>query len=136
MSVDLKRITQSFQESPFWNFLGLEVEDLLEGQATLKLKIRPSFINVKKSVHGGIYASILDTTMGMTARTLGYDEVATIQLNIQYLKPIESGTVISVGKVVNKSRSTALMEGKLFDDNDNLIAHCTGTFKMSGTGSS
>ncbi|MEC5423255.1 PaaI family thioesterase [Virgibacillus sp. C22-A2] len=136
MTVELDEVSRTFEESEFWKFLGLELDDIKVGCAKLKLPIRPSFINVKETVHGGIYASLLDTTMGMAARSLGYDEVATLQLNIQYVKSVNSGTIKSEARILNQSRSTALVEGKLYDEQNNLIAHCTGNFRMVKTDNS
>lgn len=54
-----------------------------------------------------------------------------IELNIQFLKPVIESTIYSEAKVVHQRRSTVLVEGKLFDDEKNLIAHSPGTFKVS-----
>ena len=131
MNKQLEKVSHEFEQSAFWNLLGLELNELKEGFAKITLPIQPSFINVKKSVHGGIYTSVLDTTMGIAARSLGFDEVVTLQMNIQFLQSIDNGVMYSEASVLKRTRSTALMEGKLFDKEDNLIAHCTGTFKIS-----
>lgn len=131
MSGELDGVRQDFEKSAFWNFLGLELVELRNGYAKLKLPIQSSFINAKKSVHGGVYASILDTTMGMATRSLGYEKVVTLQMNIQFLKSIENGIIKSEATVLNQSHSTALIESKLFDEENNLIAFCTGTFKTT-----
>ncbi len=69
--------------------------------------------------------------MGMAGRSLGFNEVMTIQLSIQYLKPVIESAIYSEATVVHQSRSTVLVEGKLFDEEKNLVAHSTGTFKVS-----
>ena len=127
----LKTVKADFKKSPFWEFIGLQMKELQVGHVELHLPFNPSFLNVRNSVHGGVYASVLDTTMGMAGRSLGFDEIITIQMNIQFLKPILEGAIYSEATVVHQSRSTVLVEGKLFDEEKNLIAHSTGTFKVS-----
>ena len=129
-NIFLDTVKTDFKTSPFWEFIGLQMRELQEGHVNLYLPFNPSFNNVRNSVHGGVYASVLDTAMGMAGRSLGFDEVMTIQMNIQFLKPIIEGAIYSEATVIHQSRSTVLVEGKLFDEEKNLIAHSTGTFKV------
>lgn len=101
-----------------------------KGNVRLKLPIIPEFLNVKDSVHGGVYATILDTTMGFSARSMGFDEVATLEMDIHFLKSVNGGEVYSVGNVIHQNRSTALVEANLFDVDGNRLAHSTGTFRV------
>jgi len=101
-----------------------------KGSVHLKLPIIPEFLNVKNSVHGGVYATILDTTMGFSARSLGYDEVTTLEMDVHFLKAVSKGTVYSKGNVIHRNRSTALVEADLFDEESNRLAHSTGTFRV------
>ena len=52
-------------------------------------------------------------------------------MDIQLLKPAIEGVIYSEATVIHKRRSTVLAEGKLVDKERNLIAHSTGTFKVS-----
>ncbi|MEH6990518.1 PaaI family thioesterase [Cytobacillus firmus] len=127
----LQKVRADFENSPFWNFIGLRLKELKEGYVLLALPIQKEFINVRNSVHGGIYASVMDTAMGMAGRSLGYDEVATLHLNIHYLKSVMDGTVYSEAEIIHQNRSTVLIEGRLMNEDGELIGHCTGTFKLS-----
>ncbi|WP_438314420.1 PaaI family thioesterase [Sporosarcina sp. FA9] len=130
MENHLDIVREDFKTSPFWDFIGLQMKELKKGYVELYLPYNPNFRNVRDSIHGGIYASVLDTTMGMAGRTLGSDEVMTIQMNIQFLKPVVEGGIYSEASVISESRSTVLIEGRLFDENKNLIAHSVGTFRV------
>ncbi|MDF2037727.1 PaaI family thioesterase [Cytobacillus oceanisediminis] len=127
----LQKVRADFESSPFWNFIGLRLKELKEGYVLLELPIQKDFINVRNSVHGGIYASVMDTAMGMAGRSLGYDEVATLHLNIQYLKSVMDGTIYSEAEIIHQNRSTVFIEGRLMNEDGELIGHCTGTFKLS-----
>lgn len=119
-----------FEESPFWNWLGLEAHRIEPGEVQLKLAIRPDFLNVVRSVHGGVYASILDTTMGFTVRSLAGCPVVTVNMNIHYLKATNQGNLWSKGRIISMGKSLATAEAYIYDDEENPLAHSTGTFKM------
>jgi uncharacterized protein (TIGR00369 family) len=119
-----------FEESPFWNWLGLEAHHVEPGEVQLKLAIRPEFLNVVRSVHGGVYASILDTTMGFTVRSLAGCPVVTVNMNISFLKATNEGTLWSKGRIISMGRSLAMVEAYIYDDEKKPLAHSTGTFKM------
>lgn len=131
VEIHLNTLQTNFEKSPFWKLIGLQVKEVREGHVELYLPFSPSLLNIQSSVHGGVYASVLDATMGMVGRTLGFDHVLTMQMNVQFLKPVVEGIIYSEATVISQSRSTILAEGKLFDENQNLIAHCTGSFKVS-----
>ncbi|WP_461183704.1 PaaI family thioesterase [Virgibacillus kimchii] len=118
-----------FEQSNFWKFIGLELDSVEKGSVCLKLPIIPEFLNVKNSAHGGIYATILDTTMGFSSRSLGFDEVTTLEMDVHFLKAVSSGTIYSKGNVIHQNRSTVLVEAHLFDEDGNRLAHSTGTFR-------
>lgn len=128
--VYLNTILEDFEKSPFWRLMGLQVKKLQIGYAELYLPFNPFLLNRRKTVHGGIYASVLDTTMGMAGVSTGFDQILTIQMNIQFIQPITEGTIYSEAKVIHQKRNTLLIEGKLIDEEKKLIAHSTGTFKV------
>src|SRR5699024_5394904 len=105
-------------------------ESFEEGTVKLKLPVTPSFYNIQNSVHGGIHASILDITMGFTARSIGFDKVTTLETKVHFLKGITKGAIYSEGNVIHQNRSTALLEAKLFNEEGDLLAHSTGTFRV------
>lgn len=127
----LERVREEFETSPFWEFAGLQLQKLEEGDVELYLPYKPEYDNVRGTVHGGMYMSVLDTTMGMLCRSLGTDDVMTIQMATQFLRPVKAQAMYSSAAVINRSRSTALVEGRLFDENDELVAYCTATFKLA-----
>ncbi|ARD47739.1 hypothetical protein SporoP37_06035 [Sporosarcina sp. P37] len=126
----LERLRQDFESSPFWKFIGTQIQKLEEGDVELYLPYREDFDNISGTIHGGIYMSILDTTMGVLCRSLGTDEIATIQMATNFLKPVVQEAVYTKASVINRTRTTALVEGKLFNERDELVAFCTATFKL------
>jgi|HigsolmetaAR205D_1030408.scaffolds.fasta_scaffold06675_3 acyl-CoA thioesterase len=121
---------KAFEESSFWNWLGLEVERISQGEVQLKLAVRPEFFNVVKTVHGGVYASVLDTTMGFTVRSVAGCPVVTVNMNINFLKAINQGTLRSKGRILSMGKNLAVAEAYIYSEDGQALAHSTGTFKM------
>lgn len=130
MENKLDQLAEEFRGSPFWGLLGIELKEMDEGFAKTQLLIQPSHLNVNKGLHGGVYASILDSTMGIASRSLGFDGAVTLQMNVQFLGTVEHGLIYAESKVVHQTKSTVLVEGKLFDQQSNVLAYSTATFKM------
>ena len=82
-------------------------------------------------VHGGIIASVFDTGIGMGACAMTQHFVTTVDLNIQYLRPMW-GTrfrlVLDYTHIGNKLVSCL---GKLLEEgSDKVMCTCTATFMI------
>ncbi|MEO5734685.1 MAG: PaaI family thioesterase [Rubrivivax sp.] len=119
---------------PFVEALGIELWALEHGTAELRLKLAPEHLNTWQVAHGGVSMTLLDVAMAMAARSghsAGLDGspgVATIEMKTSFTRPGE-GTLRATGRLLHRSISLAFCEGSVFDDEDRLCAHATGTFK-------
>jgi len=100
--------------SPFAVLLGLEVVELADGHAVLRMPFREELVTVGSTVHGGALASLLDTT-AMAAAWCGAPEPArlagsTIGLSVSYLEPAQQADVVAEGRVLRRGRSIAHVE--------------------------
>jgi uncharacterized protein (TIGR00369 family) len=57
---------------------------------------------------------------------------ATIEMKVQFLRPVMAGTVTVEGSFTRRGRSLSFMESKLFAEDGKLAAHATATWKMPG----
>src|SRR5699024_3664995 len=108
---------------------GLEIDHYEAGSVRLKLPIKPSFHNIQHIVHGGIFASILDTSMGMTLRSTGYDVVTTLDMDIHFLNPASEGHIYSTGAMLHTGKYTSLVKAELVNEDNEILAYSTGTFR-------
>lgn len=109
--------------------MGFRLHSLKRGEVQLQIDNRHELLNVLGTVHGGVYASMIDTTMGMTARSVEDGLFVTVNLNIHYIKAISEGAVWSKGKVINSGRSLFTVDTEIYNDEGALCAYGTGTFK-------
>lgn len=111
--------------------LGFTLEEVDFGRVVFALAPGEEHYNPLGSVHGGVYASLLDSAAGCAVHsTLPEGEAFTsIDLNVKFLRPMtcETGKVRAVGTVLNSGRRTALAQAELLDSTDRLLAHATSS---------
>lgn len=81
-------------------------------------------------VHGGITATILDTTMGTIANAIlpkGYGAV-TNQLNIHYIAPGIGEKLFCKAEIIHQGSKTIVVMGEIYRNDGKKIAYSTGTF--------
>jgi uncharacterized protein (TIGR00369 family) len=101
------------------------------GTATFTGTPKPWQYNPIGTVHGGVIATLLDSAAGCAVHSTlpagrGY---TSLDLSVRYLRPLLVGTgeVRAIGHVVSAGRRTAMVEARLVDANDKLIANATST---------
>ncbi|NLA34181.1 MAG: PaaI family thioesterase, partial [Actinobacteria bacterium] len=52
-----------------WKHMGLRLVAAAEGTASVRLELGPHLGNINGIVHGGAYATLLDSTLGSTVHT-------------------------------------------------------------------
>lgn len=128
--------TQAFESFFFARFLGLSFEYLPGGAADvdkevcrLTFPVTDMLRNPQGSLHGGAMASAMDISMGhLVNKTAGPG--ATIELKVQFMRPVMEGTVTCEGSFIKKGRTMSFMESRLMGPDGKLAAYATATWKM------
>ena len=101
------------------------------GVALFQGKPGPAHFNPMGSVHGGWFATLLDSALGCAVHTLmpvgrGY---TTAELSVNYVRGLSPkvGRVRAEGKVIHCGRQLATAEARLFGPDGTLFAHATTT---------
>jgi acyl-CoA thioesterase len=120
----------------FTELVGLVIERSRDGGTCVsQLDLEPRHLSLAARVHGGVLATILDTTMGVAvfgAIPQGRG-CATLSLNINFFRPVVTGKLVCTARVGNLTRQTAYASGEIQDDAGRLIASATGTFFLTPT---
>jgi acyl-CoA thioesterase len=129
-AVGLRPMSTRDVGDPFTQWLGVEylVDD--GGLRRLALTLGPTHMSRAHRVHGGVLFSLLDTALG-GAVVSGLPDgkgCATLELKINYFRPIQHGRVVAEGRLVNLSRSTAYAEGEVRNEEGKILAKASGTF--------
>jgi len=129
-SAQLKRIQKALGTVPFAKLLGLELEDIGGGTATLALQIRKELTQNAGVVHGGALASLIDTATAFAILSLlpPKERVTTVDLTISYLRPVSKGRIRAVAKVVRAGRRLFVVSAEVMDENGNLVNTALSTY--------
>jgi len=110
------------------DFLLLEADD---GRAVFQGTPGPAHLNPMGGIHGGWYATLLDSAMGCAVHTKmppgrGY---TTAELSVNIVRAIgtKAPRVRAEGKVLHAGRQLATAEGRLYGPDGTLYAHATTT---------
>jgi uncharacterized protein (TIGR00369 family) len=109
--------------------LGARVTESEPGRVVLELEAGPEHRHGGGVVQGGVIAQIADAAMGMSLGTLQEDGVwnTTIELKINFLRPVISGRIRAVGRVVDIKSSLLFSEADVIDERGRLVARASST---------
>lgn len=111
--------------------LGFALDEVEQGRAVFSLVPGEEHYNPIGSVHGGVYATLLDSAAGCAVQsTLAQGEGYTsLDLSVKFLRPMsaDTGKVRAVGTVLNRGRRTALAQAELLDGTGRVLAHATSS---------
>lgn len=128
----MKEINRAFVDPNFLTWLGMRLLDQRPGAARLELPVRPEFIQISGAVHGGIVATIADAALACAVLSeLGPGiTCSTIEMKVNYLAPIRSGTMIADATLIRRGTRIAVSRADIVDGSGTLIATAMGTFKI------
>jgi uncharacterized protein (TIGR00369 family) len=114
---------------PVARLIGFTLTEVEPGRAVVALEADRRHANPMGTVHGGILCDIADAAMGIAyAATLDEGETfTTLELKINFLKPVRSGRLVATGRVVKGGRSVGLTECDVVDDKERLVARASST---------
>jgi len=125
-----RRIQKAVAKVPYAHLLGIELDDIGEGMATLGLNVRKELKQNHGVVHGGAIASLIDTAMAFAIITLlaPREKVTAVDLTISYLRPVTEGRITARARVVRSGRRLLVVSADVFADNGILASTALSTY--------
>lgn len=125
-----RRVEAARDAVPFLKTLGVEVESVGPGTATLLVHCREELMRNDGILHGGVAASLIDSAFAFAIiPTLGEGErTVTVDMTIHYLRPLSGGVVKASARIVRAGRRVITVAADLFDENDKLAATALSTY--------
>ena len=116
---------------PFADLVGLKIDTHNDGTSTCSVEVSEKLLNPHRVVHGAVIFSLADTGMGaaLYPSLLEGQLCATIEIKINYYRPVTTGLLTCETTVVNRGKSVANMESTIFC-NDMLIAKANGNYSI------
>jgi uncharacterized protein (TIGR00369 family) len=117
--------------APIGHTVDFTLDEVEPGRAVFSLTPGEEHYNPIGSMHGGVFATLLDSAAGCAVQSLLPQGMAytSLDLTVKFLRrvTVDTGPVRAIGTVVNKGRQTALAQAQLVDAKDRLLAHATSS---------
>ncbi len=124
------KVTKGRYKSSYENYLGVTFNKYEKGYCEIELKIKPEYLNIGGSVHGGIINGLCDIALSGAVTCDFIDKaesVVTMQMNVNFLKAGKpDDTLIAWGEVIKKGRTICYVEGGIKNKEGQLIAKASG----------
>jgi uncharacterized protein (TIGR00369 family) len=115
---------------PVAGTVGMRLVAVGDGEATFELDADPErHANPMGTLHGGILCDVADGAMGCAyASGLAAGEsFTTLELKINFLKPVRDGHLTARARVVKRGRTIGLIECDVEDESGSLVARASST---------
>lgn len=125
-----RRIRKAVDSVPFAHLLGIELDEISPGAATLGLEVRKELTQNHGVVHGGAIASLIDTAMAFAIITLlaPREQVTTVDLTISYLRPLVKGRMTATASVVRAGRRLFVVSADVLNADGKLAATALSSY--------
>ena len=122
-------VAGAIEGPPVAKLLGMRMTEIDEGRAVFVLDAGPQHTSPLGTVHGGIICDVADAALGCAhASLLAEGETfATIELKINFLRPVVVGRLTATGCVVKEGRTLGLVECDVLDAGGRLVARASST---------
>lgn len=126
----IKAIINLINQGPFFKHLSMTVKELGQGYSLVELTIGREHLNPFGGLHGGVYASVIDTAAywavyGDLEENAGF---ISLDLKVDFLAPAKAGKMIVKGRRIKVGKTLCLAEATAFDQQEKWLAH--GVSKM------
>ena len=118
----------------FPQVVGVEMLEVRQDYCRMRLPFRPELEQPMGIVHGGAIATLIDVVV-VPAIGSAYDQevgFSTVDLQIQYLRPLKDESAIAEGIVVKRGRRIIFCSADVFGEmSGKLIAKGTLTYSVA-----
>ena len=103
---------------PVAQLIGFRMVEAEAGRVVIELEAGEQHANPMGTLHGGVLCDIADAAMGMAyaSRLAEGESFTTLELKINYLKPVWRARLRAVGHVVKAGQTVGLVECDVVDD--------------------
>lgn len=128
----VEALKNTVEKSPYPRHMAMVLDHIEIDRADVVIELAECHLQPYGIVHGGVIATVIDTATFWSAflRLLENDGLVNVDLKLNYLQPVVTGRLIARGFCMRPGRTISYSEAKVFDENQNLIAHGTSTLMV------
>mgnify|MGYP003394814670 FL=1 len=123
----LESYEQDFGKFFLARLFGCEFE-YLKDACKVSFELKDFMFNPQGALHGGVTAFVLDISMGHLLRHSS-GPGTTLEMKVQYMKAAKAGRLTATGRFLRQGRSISYLRSELTDQDGDLIAFATSTWK-------
>lgn len=125
------KLENMFHNHPLNQFYNARIS-ISEQEAELFLPIDKKLFHAADATHGAVYFKALDDAAYFAVNSVVEDVfVLTVSFNMYLNRPISSGEMRAMGKLVNFNRSQYIGEAIIYDSENREIARGSGVYVRS-----
>ncbi len=122
----IKEVEQVFAKDRFIKNVGVEIVEIKEDQATLKLPITDGILNANDVVQGGALYTLADYAFSVHANAVHCPTV-TASGSIDYIHPARGAFLTAVATLKGFTRRTCVYAVDIYDENGGEVAFASFT---------
>jgi len=125
-----RKLLEFAADFPFFNHMGLEVEDMGPGFARVSVELVDHLRNPNGQMHGGVIATLVDMSITQAMlMTEAYQRVrdtrglmTNVDLRVKYLRAVGAGRATVESKIVHEGRRVVHVASEVKDDRGKTVA--------------
>ena len=125
------KLERLYAAAPISQWFGATIA-VAEGQAEVRIATRPEFYHAAHAVHGSVYFRALDDAAFFAVNSQVREVlVLTVSFTVHFARPVTSGELRAVGRLLHGRGRLFLAEADLFDSRGQLLGRGSGVFTRS-----
>ena len=129
----VEAVINIINQGPYFRHLSMPVKEIGMGYSIVELDIGNEHLNPFGGLHGGVYASAIDTAAYWAVYCELNEGVGliSVDLKVDYFAPAKGGKMLIKGQRIRIGKTMCLAQATAFDQNEECLAH--GISKMMVT---
>jgi uncharacterized protein (TIGR00369 family) len=118
------------KKPPYYDPLGLEIVEVAESYAKVKMAYSKDIVNVYGMINGGVIATLADAAVANALLSKYDDEIlTTIEFKMNFWRAAKTA-VVGEARVLHKGRRVAVSEVEIKDTDGNALAKGLFTYAV------
>jgi uncharacterized protein (TIGR00369 family) len=126
----LQQLRAVFDRTPLKRTYGLELS-ITDGRAIFEMPYNAAFDNAYGSVHGGVFATLMDYAAWFTIAAKYRRCVAMVDVHVQLLERVERERLRASAELVRAGQQLAVARMRVSTGTDRLVAVGSATFAVT-----
>ena len=129
----IEHLKMLINKGPFYSLMSMSLIDIGVGFSVFEIKVAEKHFHAFNAVHGGVFASIIDTAAYWAAYYSIEDEsmgAISVDLKLNYLASTATGELVAKGRLIKLGKTLGYTEAEVLNQEGGLMAHGTSTLML------